>query len=237
MKKILYFLFFIIINIYPFTVHAELKGDIDNNGKIGIEEAIYALRVVANLPTGEKPADDSTARKLKIFVTKVAHVGDFENDPLLPGANAIEKADSFCNQDLNKPDSNIYKALLVDDATRSAVNNTNWVLLANTTYYRPSGLEIGTTTGAAIFPSLYQDLTNSFDDVPSNIDDLSNLAWTGITDSSNFSSNGKNCYNWSSASSGVAGVGALGLKDGNAFFFFYMSCSSPKLKLICVEQQ
>ena len=78
------------------------------------------------------------------------------NDPLLSGSNAIEKADSFCNNDPNKPNSSTYKALLVDGITRDAISLTDWVLESNTTYYRPyDNVEIGATTNTAIIPVLF----------------------------------------------------------------------------------
>ena len=94
---------------------------------------------------------------LKIFVTSNGHVGDFENDPLLSGANAMEKADAFCNNDPNKPNDSLYKAMIVDGTNRDAVSLTDWVLNPNTKYYRPyNDILIGETIDTAIFPVSFQ---------------------------------------------------------------------------------
>ncbi len=77
---------------------------------------------------------------LRIFVTSTQHVGDFKNDPLLPGSTATQKADTLCNSDAAKPTSNIYKALIVDGVNRDAVTKIDWVLQPNTTYYRADGI-------------------------------------------------------------------------------------------------
>jgi hypothetical protein len=175
---------------------------------------------------------------LKIFVTSTGHVGDFADDPLLTGNNAIEKADFFCNHAANKPDSKAYKALLIDGIHRDAVNNIDWVLLPNNTYFRPSGLEIGTTSASAIFPTIYQNLTNSIDDRHGyEVDDPNiNYAWVGVGNVSNFSALQQNCSNWSSSSG--YGKGALFIyKDEKAFLESNVSvpCSGHR-KLYCVEQ-
>lgn len=143
----------------------------------------------------------SLSSGLKIFVTSNGHVGDFANDPLLAGSNAIEKADSFCNNDSNKPNGSYYKALLVDGVLRDAPSLTDWVLEPNTKYYRSYGdVEIGTTISTAIFPVLYAELTNSIEDERPQSNDgsvLTNITYTGISNASDFSTDGLNtCNNW-----------------------------------------
>ncbi len=64
--------------------------------------------------SGQSSSSSTVSTVLKIFVTASTHVGDFKNDPLLQGTNAISKADYFCNKDVNNPDNRIYKALIVD---------------------------------------------------------------------------------------------------------------------------
>ena len=134
---------------------------------------------------------------LKIFVTASTHNGDFDNDTTLQGATGIDKADFFCNKDLNKPNSSTYKALIVDGVNRDAATRINWVLAPNTKYYRSyNDVEIGVTTNDAIFTI---PLTNSIADAPSS---PSNAAWTGIADISNYSANSSlNCGNWADRNS------------------------------------
>jgi len=75
----------------------------------------------------------------KIFLTAELHHGDFLHDPNLAGANAIAKADSFCNGSIAKPDGQRYKAILADGTNRSAVPAVDWVTKPNTTYYQAAG--------------------------------------------------------------------------------------------------
>ena len=90
---------------------------------------------------------------LKIFVTANTHNGGFLADTSLSGTTAIERADAYCASDPNKPDSNTYKAILVDGVHRDALVPLDWVLKPNTAYYTATGgLLIATTTAAAIFP-------------------------------------------------------------------------------------
>lgn len=173
-------------------------------------------------------ASNKLSEGLKIFVTSRDHVGDFERDPTLAGANAIEKADSFCNRDPNKPNDSVYKALLVDGSLRDAKTLTDWVLQPNTTYYRPyNDIEIGTTINSGIFAAFYSDLTNSIDDseVP---------VWTGIEDPSDFTA-GEDCINWSSGSGGVGASGYSSFVNGGAFFNGWGACGNH-YHLYCVEQ-
>jgi hypothetical protein len=178
-----------------------------------------------NIPWGGEDLSEG----LKIFVTSEDHVADFAGDPTLTGANAIEKADSFCNQDSNKPNDSVYKALLVDGILRDAITLTDWVLQPNTTYYRPyDDIEIGTTTNDEIFTAFYSDLTNSISDSELSV-------WTGIEGASDFTA-GEDCSNWSSGSSGIGATGDSDAVDGLAFFSGWWACQGAHNHLYCVEQ-
>jgi hypothetical protein len=48
-------------------------------------------------------------RRLKIFVTYYTFQGDIGGG----AGSGIQRADNMCNFDLNKPDSNTYKAMIV----------------------------------------------------------------------------------------------------------------------------
>jgi len=50
-------------------------------------------------------------RRLKIFVTYNIFQGDIGGG----AGNGIQRADNMCNFDLNKPDNNTYKAMIVDE--------------------------------------------------------------------------------------------------------------------------
>jgi len=211
--------------------------------------AILSLSACSNGDSSNN-SPQSLSTGLKIFVTASVHVGDFANDPLLAGSNAIEKADSFCNIDSNKPNTSVYKAMIVDGTIRDAKTLTNWVLMPNTTYYRSHGdVEIDTTTSSAIFPVLYANLTHSISDRRPESSDMmvqSNSAWSGITDLSDFSNNDetsingtRTCNKWSEANTSVnASAGriyenssiAIGETSGG------MACDYRAL-LYCVEQK
>jgi hypothetical protein len=178
---------------------------------------------------------------LKIFATASIHVGDFANDPLLQGANAISKADYFCNKDPNKPNKSMYKALIVDGINRDAVSNIDWVLVPNTMYYRSYGnIEIGQTVSTAIFPVLYANLSNSIaDQLPGSSDPYVwvNNAWTGIGNPSNYAV-GADCAGWTigdNSSSAVYGTsyqtGVLSITAGGS-----SAGCLQELSLYCVEQ-
>lgn len=171
---------------------------------------------------------------LKIFVTNTGHPGDFLNDPFLGGVNAIEKADSFCNEDSNKPNDSLYKALLVDGTLRDAVTLTDWVLQPSTTYYQSyNNIEIGTTTDDAILATLYKNLTNAIDPLCFDGPD-SCLAWTGIGNSGDFKVE-DDCNDWSSST----GYGYSGQpQDTNQWAFSWgrAGCVGTSVRLYCVEQ-
>lgn len=190
---------------------------------------------------GSHSGNPTVSTGLKIYVTSSKHVGDFKNDPLLQGTNAISKADYFCNIDINKPNDSIYKALIVDGINRDAFSNIDWVLKPNTTYYRPYGnIEIGTAASNALLPVLYADLTNSIaDQLPASSDlyVMANSVWTGIGNPSNYST-GSDCAGWSigdNSSGGIWGTtyqkGVLSISSGGSTW----GCIQ-QMSLYCVEQ-
>lgn len=205
---------------------------VDENAD-GIPDATWLDFVDVEVVTSRKLSEG-----LKIFVTSKGHVGDFEGDPLLNGANAIEKADSFCNRDANKPNDSVYKALLVDGTVRDAKTLTDWVLQPNTTYYRPyNDIEIGTTTNGAIFTAFYSDFTNSISDSGLTVWNGGIAVWTGIADPSDFTA-GEDCINWSSGNNeGTGASGDSSAVNGSAFLAAFYSCSLlAQNHLYCVEQ-
>lgn len=176
----------------------------------------------------------------KIFVTDARHLGDFAHDPFLQGKNAIEKADSFCNNDVNRPNGSFYKALIVDGVNRDAVKRVDWVLQANTTYYRPyANVEIGTTTDKAIFAALYANLKNS---IHGQINPSSsyyemlyqNLAWTGFLDAAQYSA-GYDCSGWTNIRTS-ASTGTVYEKNEKAFYNNSIYACASRFRLNCIEQ-
>lgn len=173
---------------------------------------------------------------LKIFVTARVHGGDFANDPYLAGANAIAKADAFCNSDSAKPSAAAYKALLVDGVNRAAKTPVDWVLKPNTAYYRTHGdVLIGTTTAAAIFGAAYQPLSNSI--VATEPFGSPPPVWTGIGSASDFSS-GDDCNDWSDLTNTYsANWGVSDSTNGDAFATNgLVGCYQFQFPIYCVEQ-
>ncbi len=188
--------------------------------------------------TNESPFPVSQG--LKIFVTSQVHGADFANDPLLPGANAIAKADAFCNADPTRPSAATYKALLVDGVNRDAKGLVNWVLKPSTPYYRTHGdVLIGTTTSSAIFAAAYQPLANSIGEPASPFSGTAEPSevWTGIGNSGDFSS-GEDCLHWASMTNDFsARWGIPQEKNGNAFSTNgLIGCAVYQLPIYCVEQ-
>lgn len=142
------------------------------------------------------------------------------------GDNVIETADLLCNLDRNKPaDGSTYKALFVDGIDRDAPSLTDWVLQPDTAYYLPyqeevqdlddldsdgdrdelvfADIEIATTSPAGIFDFEAGELSRSISDRRPESGEgamLTNFALTGVSDTSDFSTDGlQNCNNWTSA--------------------------------------
>ena len=180
---------------------------------------------------------------LKIFATKETHVGNFAADPTLTGGNAVQKADDFCNRSISKPDTAIYKALLVDGTTRIAPtgssSGTDWVLQPNTTYYRAYyDVPIDTTGSIAILPAYFYDMDASFSACnPGECD-----AWTGIADASTFAADTDNCGGWGATTSGTPHLGWMGQLDavnGSAVSHTEGACNESgevRARVICVQQ-
>ncbi|MFZ3207613.1 MAG: DUF1554 domain-containing protein [Geobacteraceae bacterium] len=209
---------------------------------LGVVAVLLLASCGGGSDNGNSRAVSTVSTGPKIFVTASKHVGDFKNDPLLQGANAIGKADYFCNIDTNKPNNSTYKALIVDGVNRDAVNNVDWVLKPNTLYYKSYGnVEIGKTVSNSLLPVMYTDLTNAIADrLPESNDPyvMANNVWTGIGGPSNYLK-GSDCSGWSigdNSSSGSLGTtyqkGVLSISSVGSTW----GCLQ-KMSLYCVEQQ
>ncbi len=170
---------------------------------------------------------------LTIFVTAEKHNGDFANDPLLAGANAIQKADSFCMMSASKFYAAPYKAFMVDGILRDAVAMIDWVLKPSRAYYQNDGATlIGTTTAASIFDLAAGSLTNPWDSTaPLN----NKYVWTGI--GSNTWALDSSCMGWSvSASSSSGNMGVIGRLSSQAIGVGARSLCQNTQHMLCVEQ-
>ncbi len=191
-----------------------------------------ALLLLGSCSTETPPLPVSQG--LKIFVTSRVHGADFANDPYLTGANAIGKADAFCNSDPAKPSAATYKALIVDGVTRDAKTLVDWVLKPSTAYYQAHGdVLIGTTLPSAIFGAAYQPLANSIAEPTSPNDTV----WTGIASPTDFSP-GDDCNGWSDLTNSFsAKTGRASSTSGDAFGAAGgVGCYYFTFALYCVEQ-
>lgn len=146
--------------------------------------------------------------------------------PLLTGG--IAEADSICNSDSGKPNSGTYKAFLVDTSTRNAFTcRKDWVLAANTTYYRSGdNSAIGTTNSSGLF---------SF---PLSVSIAWGAIWYKTGMDHDYSAHSDNCNNWTDASSVVNGRVSeygSGTTATAALSSYSYSCDNSSA-LLCVEQ-
>jgi hypothetical protein len=162
----------------------------------------------------------------KMFETPERHAGDLAGDTTLAGANAIAKADAFCNASAGRPDALGYKALLVDGMSRSAVPPLDWVLLPNTTYFQADGtLNLFHTMATGLADPTANHPTQPVDD---------GYQWTGL--GFDFTTSSATCAGWTSVSSTDFAPVA---QAANTTFAFSSSVGvqcDALLGLLCVSQ-
>ena len=166
----------------------------------------------------------------KIFLTPELHHGDFLHDPNLAGANAIAKADSFCNGSIGKPDGQRYKAILADGTNRSAVPAVDWVTKPNTTYYQAAG-------ALALFTANAQGLYDrTIIPAPPFLSGLSTFEylWSGLD--TYFTTAYRTCQGWTSSADTEQGDCAEAA-SGELFTARQPEiCSHRSRGLICVSE-
>jgi len=176
--------------------------------------------------SGASVADAS--RTKVIFVTATTENGNLSRP--IAGDTAI------CPTDAHKPAGTAsYKVILVDsqDQTRVACSNPNcagdagsqhvdWALAPNTTYTRPDGTVIGTTTSGAIFAFPLQNPISA-----SNV-----TVWTGLN--ADWTTNANTCGGWLT-SSGMGVVGAADQADSTSIAMASVTCTMQGA-YYCVEQ-
>lgn len=189
---------------------------------------------------GRKKVSPSTGNK-RIFVTQGSYDGNLLTAANNAGASVttgIQGADYLCMNDANKPSTGTFKALIVDHATGhriacttafcggGAAEHVDWVLSANSTYYRVDGTTvIGTTNASGIF-DFTADLQNSMSATSSDV-------WTGLF--SNWSTRSYDCNGWDGT--GTEGDGGnSGSTSVGSVSFTWSFCAMDTASLICVEQ-
>lgn len=166
----------------------------------------------------------------RLFVSSGSVAGNF---------GGIAAADNLCKNDTSNPlgsGNGNWKALLslagtrvgctTSDCTGSgAAEHIDWPLKANTTYFRPDGVTIGTTNVNGLFLGT---LTNA-------LDASALVVFTGLT--SNWTVAGTHCLSWTS--NNMVDQGQTGQADQTGILWFSntaISCDLPTKRLYCVQQ-
>ena len=117
----------------------------------------------------------------KVFATVEKHDGDFADDATLSGANAIAKADAFCDASLMKPDNGHYRAMVWDGVNRPAPPAAAAVLQPRTTYFQADGVRNVLTTNVLGLPRYLQTIIPDFDDILYSWSQQGCAGWTSKT--------------------------------------------------------
>lgn len=182
---------------------------------IGCKTGMTASSVIASVYTisGNK----------KIFITTSTTNGNI---------GGISGADTKCSNDASKPSGGgTYKAFLVDGTNRKASNTANagdgqvdWVLQANTTYYRADGTTvIGTTNSVKLFTF---PLTSSISTGLIQYFTGLNTDWT----------TSNHCNNWSQNTGQGSTVAGTTLTNNTILTTSPTGNCALTLNLVCVEQ-
>ncbi|MBL8019851.1 MAG: DUF1554 domain-containing protein [Leptospirales bacterium] len=165
---------------------------------------------------------------LKLFVTTA------DNQP---GVNfsGITQADSRCMSDPGYPGTGTYKALLVQPGVRVACSTANcsggtsehidWVLQANRTYARTTGLTVLTTNADGIF--VFGTLMNAVATGAAGW-------WTGLN--SNWTFNSACTGNTWSSTGGNARYGDPNTTNASSIAAGVDGCTTTGSKLLCIQQ-
>jgi hypothetical protein len=177
---------------------------------------------------------DESPDFLKIFVTEAQFNGQFSSEGQ---AQAIARADEFCNEDENKPEGSAhFKALLFNayrracdsaDCQASDAGRVDWPLQGNTAYQatgRRALPIIGTTNANGVFEfNLAAPVTFDFRQV-----------WTGANE--DWGVDSSNCSGFTSAESGNGRIGRTNEIYASAIHFSNSSNCSNARQIYCVEQ-
>jgi hypothetical protein len=167
----------------------------------------------------------------KVFATLEVHGGDFADDAVLAGTNAIDKADAFCNRSAARPDGKIYKAVLADGTRRSP--SVGWPLQPATPYYDAGGLTGLFTTNASGL------ISGSAADGALVAGSQYLYLWTGMTYDDSTQTDvvaTETCSGWTSGSASLLGAAANGSSAYTLASAVVGSCADITNGLICASQ-
>lgn len=181
---------------------------------------LYAFLLQSQQNAATPDSGTTEPRLLRVFVSNQTTQGN----------GGISGFDSICNSDANRPNTNSYKAMVVQSTVREADSRLDWVFEANTSYYNASGARVLTTNAAAIVDFGGGDeLAQPFS--VSNSD----LWWTGMQN--DWSESGNDCSSWGGGAFGQQGQGgsALTYRQESAVNIGFGGCGAAA-RLVCVEQ-
>ena len=214
--------------------------DIGLANKMSYFYTIFAFDEAGNYSTATTkiaapniPAANCVGSECYLFFTDTAYNGNL---------GGISGADSKCNSDINKPNGNNYKAVLVDGVNRQACKQSHycmtnpttnpgetlidWVLYPNQAYKRADNSSLGTTNASGTFD------TNFTNKLSTSVTGF----WTGMD--SSWKVNNRDCDHWTSDSNllpnAFNGNGQV-QNPGSAFGYGYTACSAT-LPILCAEQ-
>jgi hypothetical protein len=143
-------------------------------------------------------------------------------------AEALATADQRCLTDAAKPAYVTAAKALIGSSLRATT--AGWVLAPSTTYARPDGAVVGTTTAGAVFPFL--DATTG---LTSAIDEFAFTVHTGLA--ADWSVDGAaNCGDWTDGATLLGATGSANQKGTEAIADGTVACSVATSYLYCVEQ-
>ncbi len=207
-------------NTYPATDTScsPVNGNAITSGSTVTVKTAGYLRAIGCMPNHLSSAVSSIYYNVskKVFVADAEVQGNF---------GGVAQADELCL--VNRPDSLEYKALIVDESTRTALpgDQKNWVLLANTKYYRRDGVTPAFTTNNYAVFDYTNNMTNSFAGTGDTYWTGLNIYWETTT---------QTCGNWSSSTVDAV-YGSDNQIDGRAIATDLSSCAESR-KILCVEQ-
>lgn len=191
------------------------------------QEHLFFLLDVAVFAEASADAGNSSAGETKlIFLTAASMNGALTG----PGG-----ADGVCTSDANYPGSGTYKALLADGTARIACTtancsggpseHTDWVLAADTSYYRTDATTLLFTTNANGIFDFSGTLSNSFDTGGVEY-------WSGLN--TDWTASANDCSDWGGTGANGA-IGSATATDSNAINTANPSCGTNR-RLACVRQ-
>lgn len=190
----------------------------------GLSGLLVAQSCAAN--SDEKKVESTTAAevavvKKKMFVTASTYNGNL---------GGIAGADAKCAADANKPATGTYKALIVGGVSPARAaepgSQQDWVLGANTEYYRLDGTTLlFKTNSSGVF---------TFGTLDNALSGTSSITWTGLN--SSWVVNANTCISWSEGVNNYTGASGLADRVNSAFIRDGLTACDVLASLICVEQ-